>query len=271
MISNSSSRSKKKARQENANSDRRPVDQPSRSWRCLEKGDCMSKPTRMQRPGAAVNGAINGGEENAVSVFRIDEGSCCFVRLLSEQYVGCFTHYYRGASRYCAGKECRDVMHKSTDKTWKGYAAVEIHEAGTTWVPFVLELSECLELDMRGRFRRGQVWKILRDQGDGRKPMPMRGILHEDRDPDSFPPAFDIRPVILRLYHVEKIDLSVKNPMPPRIVLGKSQDAPPAPEKAAASPEWKLTPAEQRLLDESRATKTGRAGMAVNGKQESTP
>ena len=45
-------------------------------------------------------------------------------------------------------------------KSGKGYAHAEIYSrAIKAWNPVVLEITEHLELDLRGQYARGQVWR----------------------------------------------------------------------------------------------------------------
>ena len=175
---------------------------------------------------AAASSPVN--TVHAIQVFRIDEGQTVHLRTLSDSYGGLFTHWYRGRSVYCPGVECASVVHKIS-RIWKGYAAVEIYvEQRKKWMPWVLEISEHLELDLRNRFERGQVWEIFRDVPTNHKAQPVQGKLHEQRDASTFPAAFDVRPVLMHLYHIPAVDLSHKNPMPPRVIVEESDGAPPA-------------------------------------------
>jgi len=161
-------------------------------------------------------------------VFRIEEGTTVHARTLSDGYKGVFTHYVKRRSVLCGGDDCDGPTHK-TPKIWKGYAAVELWNAATNhWNPFVLEITESLELDLRGKWRRGQVWEFYREMPTKKKSMPITGKLLEERDPSSVPPEFDYRPVLLHLYHVHAIHLGVLNPMPPRVIVEASEGNGPA-------------------------------------------
>lgn len=166
---------------------------------------------------------------NPLTIFRIGAGAVAHVRVLSNDYRGVFTHWYNRRSFYCAGKDCNQLAHR-LDKIWKGYASVEVYSADRKrWVPFVLEISEHLELDLRGVWARGQVWEMWREDQATKKPNPVQGKMQELKAPETFPPAFDIRPPLLHLYHLHSIDLSAINPLPPRMFLAESEgDAPKA-------------------------------------------
>lgn len=161
-------------------------------------------------------------------VFRVEEGTSVHARILSEKYSGLFTHYCKGRSHYCKGAQCEPLLHKM-DRVWKGYASVELWNAGMKkWTPVVLEISEALELDLRGLWARGQVWEFYRDRPAKKKPAPTMGKLLEEREPATMPPPFDFKAVLLHLYHVEQVNLGCMNPMPPRVVVVDSDGDGPA-------------------------------------------
>lgn len=161
-------------------------------------------------------------------VFRIEEGTTVHARTLSDGYLGLFTHYVKRRSVLCQGEDCEAAIHRA-GKIWKGYAAVELWNAPTNrWNPFVLEITESLELDLRGIWKRGQVWEFYRELPVKKKSMPISGKLLEERDPTTVPPAFDFRPVLLHLYHVHQIHLGALNPMPPRVIVKASEGDGPA-------------------------------------------
>lgn len=177
-------------------------------------------------------GAIENGSARLgvlpIQIFRVDPGAAHFLRMLSEDYRGLFTHYKPGkGSVICLGdKTCETTLHK-LDRLWKGYACAEVWgEKTQKWWPTVLEISESLELDFRGLFKRGQMWEIWRDHPIKRKPSKITGKLHEQLDPASLSPAFDLFPILRGLYHVNQVVLDARNPLPDR-VMGEARDGPP--------------------------------------------
>lgn len=164
-------------------------------------------------------------------VWRCEVNELAIVRLLSDDYGGMMTHYYRGHSQYCAGEKCNPLMHKS-QITWKGYCAAEMYIEPTgkkkgVWRPICLELTEHCELDMRGKFARGQLWQISRPHEPDKRNPPIYAALLEERDPAAMPKAFDYKPVLQTMYHTIHLDLTVKNPLPPRVFVYDSEgDAP---------------------------------------------
>lgn len=175
----------------------------------------------------AANGQVQKKQIVRVKVERVELNDSKIVRCLSDTIGGCFTHYFRGRSQFCHGKDCNPLMHK-TDATWKGYIAAEWYiEQLAAWRPIVMEITEHAELDMRGLYRRGQIWNFYRPSDASKKNPPTFAALLEERSPESMPPAFDILPVLQTLYHTMNIDLGVLNPLPPRVLLYDSADPPP--------------------------------------------
>lgn len=191
-------------------------------------------------------------------VFRVEEGTTSHVRTLSQSYSGLFTHFVRGqGSKYCRGDKCDTITHK-LDRVWKGYAAVEVwNVSAENWMPAALEISEALELDFRGLWRRGQEWELFRDfpQGKKKKKQPVIGKLHKEHDPASMPPTFDFRPVLLHLYHVEIIQLGDDNPMPPRIIIADSVGEAPAAIQGIRSDKDPIDPEAERKWREQLNTR----------------
>lgn len=161
----------------------------------------------------------------AIEVLAIKDGQSHFVRLLSPRYGGCMTHYFKGkGSRYCAGAECMYLCSK-LEKTWKGYCAVEQWMPRTkTYRPYVLEMTERLEQDMRGIYARGQLWECYKHARVDGKAQPVQGKLQPDQAWKHLPPEFDWQAVVKNMYHCASMDFSVSNPLAARVVLAESQD-----------------------------------------------
>lgn len=193
--------------------------------------------------GHAPSGAAKPAKKIAVQleVFRVALGQTCHVRMLSPNYGGLFTHWHKGQSRYCFGKTCNPAVHRE-DMVWKGYTAAQLWippEPGRKgcWKPVVLEITESLELDLRGQYQRGQIWELYRVKMERKDHPPTQGLLLEEHAPESFAPDFEIRHVLMNLYHTQTIDLGHKNPMPPRS-FAETEEAPP-PEKLQTEEEGK--------------------------------
>lgn len=163
--------------------------------------------------------------ETAVEVrlLRLKEGEHLWVRTLTESYGGCYTHFHKGRSHYCPGPvDCQ--IHK-VDIVWKGYCAVEWWDvAAWAWMPAVLEVTESLDSDMKQAFARGQVWDLQREVPARKgKRSPCRAVLREATQANGWPVAFNIRPILQRLYHVTEIKLDKENPIPARVMVQPSK------------------------------------------------
>lgn len=162
-----------------------------------------------------------------VQVKRCAENELLIVRFLSDSYGGLLTHYVRGRSQYCKGDDCPPIIHKA-EITWKGYAPCMWWVDGqNVWRPIVLEITEHAELDLRAMIRKGQIWQFSRPVEPGKKNPPTFAALLEERTAQGLPPPFDVKPVLQTLYHAMTLDLSVKNPLPPRVFAYDTDDAPP--------------------------------------------
>jgi hypothetical protein len=153
-----------------------------------------------------------------VRLFRIREGETHLVLSLSPQYGGMFTHFHKGMSKYCRGNACRAELHK-LDRNWKGFAAVLVYrDVVKAWFPAVLEITAAAELDLRGRWTRGQVWEFKCPPKRGKKHYPASCRLTGTAELDRLPPAFDYRAVLLHLFNEEVLDLDARNPLPPHVL-----------------------------------------------------
>lgn len=161
--------------------------------------------------------------EFVLRVFRIEPGQVIQARTLSARLDGLATHYVRGKSLWCNPERCDPALHK-TPRYWKGYYAAEIwFQKPKLWAPYVIEVTEALELDFRGKFARGQIWQIERLPVTKQSKPPVTGVLLETRNPEKMPPAFDILPTVQRLYH-ETVTLGVKSWIPARTIVTCTKD-----------------------------------------------
>lgn len=165
----------------------------------------------------------------ALRVLRLDPEDVHLVRVLSTSYSGLLTHWVAGRGQYCAGQNlCPRGLHQRPT-IWKGYFAAELWDQSTKlWFPCVPELTEGAELDVRGRFQRGQIWRLSKPKKDGSSNPPLIATFHEQVDPALLPRAFDVLPVVASLYHVAAVRLGTDNPMPPKVLAVPSHGAPPA-------------------------------------------
>ena len=165
--------------------------------------------------------------QTRLRVFRIEPGTTEHLRALDESYGGLMTHYGRSGSSICLGDRC-SLRTCLTDRTWKGYASADLYLPGSNcWLPVAWEITEAMELDLRGLFRRGAVWKVSRAVQTKRHKTPAVAAFVEMADLATLPPAFDVRPTLMHMYHTTLVNLSVKNPLPPRPMCEPTFGAPP--------------------------------------------
>jgi hypothetical protein len=178
---------------------------------------------RADRP----NGQPAASQSYRLDVLRIGAGEQVILRMLSPSYKGLFTHYVKRRSQYCEGREC-NCQHSRIPRIWKGYLAAEQYQQkGNLWLPRILEVTEYLELDFRGRYKRGQVWQIQRNQEKKGETNPVTGVLQEERDERTFPQPHAILDTLRHLYHDSGLQLICDNPMPGRTYVQASQGDPP--------------------------------------------
>lgn len=152
----------------------------------------------------------------AVNLFRIDYSSNETLRFLSPAYYGLGTHYDRRGSVLCLGDGCPPTLHREK-RIWKGYAAAEVYvEKAGLWYPVVFEMTENLELDLRGIYARGQVWLLTRGPRRKDHPAPVAGRLLDPLPGVEARPEFSIWPVLQRIYHSREFPESIDNPLPPK-------------------------------------------------------
>ena len=227
----------------------------------------------MHRRANGVDGPSTG--LTALRVWRVEQGVSAIVRILSpvpgKRVRGCFTHWGRSKSVLCLDGDCPAPLHKQGG-VWKGYLAAEVYnQTERHWCPVALEITEHLELDLRGLIDRGTVWELSRPLSERKKHFPVAGVLLEERDPLTFPTAFDLAGCLLHLYHpAPAVNLIHLNPLPPRTLVKPSLDAPPAAYKtrlplagAAPSEEDAQKAAEQ--VRELMAQRRARGGWMIPG------
>lgn len=165
------------------------------------------------------------GAGKPVRIFRVPAGTFAEVLTLSPHYGGCFVHWVKGErgkkghSAYCRPEDCPPDRHRR-ERAWKGYAPCLLSRpADKLLEPIVLEITSSCELDFRGRWARGQWWKLEHKPESKTKNEPIAATLIGALAPANVPPAFDFRNVLLHVFHEETISLGIANPMPPRVVV----------------------------------------------------
>lgn len=140
---------------------------------------------------------------------------------------GLLTHFHGKRSHACLGQgECPQTIHRS-GTFFKSYAPVEwwLPQSGR-WRKAVLEATANLEEYLRGRKLRGEVWLLSREDPT-KKMSPVIGAYCETLPDNQLSQAFDIEPILLRVYHCTSLKLDVTNPMPSQVWMADSADAPP--------------------------------------------
>lgn len=166
-----------------------------------------------------------------VRVERVHPGQTMIVRTLSETYGGLLAHinFVKGKwrSSYCDPETCCQGRVKDR-RQWYGYAACQWwREDSRTWHPIALEITECLELDFREVYMRGQIWELFQPAKVKGKVFATTGRKLRQDDPETYPAAFSVQPALYSVYGVANVPLNVPNPHPKRLVLDQAEDAPP--------------------------------------------
>jgi hypothetical protein len=133
---------------------------------------------------------------------------------------------------------------------WKGYFPAEVYEReSASWIPWVFELTEASEVDVRGRFARGQCWFFVREKRPGRGGSPVVARFGKQLDTELLRPAFDIWPVLRTVYGVQTFDLLIANPTPDRVFLAPSNDTEGVPKAwlPKPAPETDQVPCDEHL------------------------
>jgi len=175
---------------------------------------------------------VSGGAESPpsavdVRLHRIKHGTSATVWMLDDTYSGLMTHRDGEWGRYCPGERNGCTLHKK-ELFWKGYVAAMVWEPGCgAWLPRVLEITERLELDLRCRYARGQVWQLNRERELTKKKNPVRGKLLETRDLAETPAAFTVFDVLYAIYHRQDVILGIENPLPMPARVDIIKGAPP--------------------------------------------
>ncbi len=200
-------------------------------------------------------------ERYALRVLRIEPGQEGYLLMLSATLSGLLTHWWKGRSLYCPGEgPCKPSLH-AEPLIWKGYVAAALwQEKGQLWFPCVLEVTESTELDMRGRYKRGQIWFLDRRQQQRGKRSAITAAYQRSLDPAGVLPEFDVLPIVAQLYHCPTIRLGEENPMPGKIFAAPIAGDSPSPAANADNFDpLEAREAFKRLMDE-RKRRNGKGG-----------
>lgn len=199
------------------------------------------------------------GRLRPVEIKSVKDDQSAVVRFLGG-YSGTVLHYLGKTYTPCRepDRECPASIHTKR-KLWRGWAPVEVFDdVQQVWWPWVLEITECLEEQLRGRQLRGEVWGITRPK-EKEKGNRVVGVFVERQAAETMRKPFDIMPVLLRAYHLDEIPMGKPNTIPPKLILGPVEgELPSALVGQLHEPEAPPGPEEKKLLQEMIASLGGR-------------
>lgn len=155
----------------------------------------------------------SAGPRLGIQVHSVPPGGHSFVRFL-DQPVGVWLHWLDTLSRPCLGHECPHCA-RGLAQRWKGYAAALLwaRDSGTgkgVWRSVVCEITEAANAFLAARDLRGLIVEFRRP---GRR---RNGLLEvtvlEKPCTDPLPEAFDVRPILERLWDMRQRHLPVADP-----------------------------------------------------------
>lgn len=201
-----------------------------------------------------------------VRLLRLEPGQSATVLCLSDPVGperdrpgGTFGHWTKGRWQPCVPADCQPAVH-ATPRYWRGYlAAFVFDKPAKRWTPCVLEVSESLELDMRGRYQPGQLWEISRGKQVGKKKPPYVGRLCPKQGQLEKTTPFNIVPIVENFYHVAGLDLRQCSDQPDRVYLHSVAAEGSMRDPAEPTESERATPAQVEALKR-------RLGVHVNGK-----
>lgn len=176
--------------------------------------------------------------------------------------VGLLTHWASGRSQACPGAgKCPPNFHRSRT-VWKGYAPVRRWQpVQAAWCAAVLEVTEALEEQLRGRELCGEMWHLMRSL-NGKKSGAVGGIFYSRRTEAALLKNFDVVAPIQRLYHTLDLEFGAVNALPAKILEVPVTCDGPLTEPAAAPREPAKPTTSQR---ETLRKMAGRMGSPPNG------
>jgi hypothetical protein len=186
------------------------------------------------------------------------------------EILGYFTRWLGKHSQYVPLSDLPPAGERKKEHVWVGFVLCQAwNDDRRLWEGIVLQVTENLEVDMRGHYDRGQIWEIVK-QKPGKKGSPISGARIGDCDLATLPPAVCFLDVLRVMWHVPDLQAgSIANPMPPRIYLADSSDAPPPGSKAKQeADDLAARPSADELERQRRERKRlldDLAGRPVNG------
>lgn len=201
------------------------------------------------------NPAPPGSTAHTPRVVAVPDSGTLHVTFLDE-IDGVLEHWPSRVSQLCTGvTTCPGNTHRSPT-FWKGYTSAECWDYQTrAWRPCVVEVTECLEEQLRGGALRGQTWALTREK-PGKRNSRIVGQLLETVPGDQLTPAFDFRLVLSRIKHCHSILWGVPNPLVPQVRVQTLTRRAPSVVVEAMQQERQQKPATpeevRKLVDEAR-------------------
>lgn len=185
------------------------------------------------------DGAPSERPRYALRVLRLQPDQHCEVLMLSEELKGLWCHWIRGRGGvYCPPDgTCPKTIH-AEPIVYRGYVAGELWAGDPRlWFPTVVEITSSCELDLRGRYQRGQLWELHKSVSVKGKRGDVSARYLRTLSANAVRPAFDILPVLAGTYNYPDIRLTRDNPMPGRVFVRPHEGDEPRPAANADSEE----------------------------------
>lgn len=171
------------------------------------------------------------GRSQRIELLSVELNEECYVRFLTAlRQLG--THYFKAAgdkkarSHPCYGANCQKPDH-SHPYISKWYAAVLCWDAEhKDWREWVLEVTEGLELNLRGEHLPGSEWFITRSGESGAR-SPVSGTKLGDVDADSLGKPCDVEQFLKHFYRKDHLPAPSRPPIPDRPVSVTRPGMPP--------------------------------------------
>jgi len=195
------------------------------------------------------------------------DGTALTVRFLGG-WRSVLTHWYRGNSIPCRGKNCDGPTHRNR-LVWKAYAPGEWYreQGRRAWVPAVFEVTERAATSLGAGDLRGQKWEFQRrtnDKGNKEVCAVFIDLVTVVR------PASEINVVaaVERMYRCKELVWDAEMPFAPaQVLVAEIDDAwmPPSNEPARMTPEEQIEAYKRNGFKELARKLAERHGLAFSG------
>lgn len=226
---------------------------------------------------SAASGPAPGPNQSRILIHRVREGDTDRVRITGEpptdkfgRLLGYETHFLKdgraagkGKTHPCQGGRCPHP-HNKIDTLWYAYLSVDVWlDMERLWKPAVLQVSESLELDMRGKVEKGQFWDISKLATKG-KGSPYRGIPTGYAELQELPQGTIVLAVLRQTWHAPWLQPpEIVNPAEPRVYGEMKAGTPPPGTIAFDEEQMRLkipSPQERQKMREELRKRMGSIG-----------